>query len=171
MHYRRWRLYGTPGVDSSTRAPNGDGQNLDSILRHFGWTITNSGCWEWLGRYHKSGYGEIRSQSNYILSHRASYMAWVGPIGDFHVLHRCDNRKCINPQHLFLGTNADNVADKIAKGRQARGSKNHSKLSECDVKEIRGMLTRCSNKEIASKFGVDPSVVSKIKHGQRWTHV
>jgi hypothetical protein len=77
-----------------------------------------SGCWLWLGAVIPDGYGSTKVDNKAILAHRRSWVIHRGPIPpDAHVLHRCDNRLCVNPDHLFLGDNLINVADKMAKGR------------------------------------------------------
>jgi hypothetical protein len=77
-----------------------------------------SGCWVWTGYRNRGGYGVVKQRGKQLLAHRLS---WVLAHGDLppslHVLHRCDNRACVRPDHLFLGSNRDNVADRIAKGR------------------------------------------------------
>lgn len=83
-------------------------------------------CWEWRGGLDTGGYGHfnVPGDGGRLRAARAHRMAWTlrhGDPGESHVLHRCDNRLCVNPAHLFLGTNADNVADKVSKGRQAKG--------------------------------------------------
>lgn len=133
--------------------------------------ITPSGCWEWYGRRHSAGYGLI-SRGRY--AHRAAYAQAHGPIDSAqHVLHRCDNPPCCNPAHLFLGTQADNMADKQAKGRQARGARNGSaKLTEHDVRGIRCLVSYGeTHAAIAGRFGVAPSQVSMIRNGHTWRHV
>lgn len=78
----------------------------------------SNGCWEWVGHRLKKGYGQMRCGKKLVLAHRASWAAFKGeiPVGLF-VLHKCDNPSCCNPEHLFLGTNADNMNDMVAKGR------------------------------------------------------
>ena len=74
-------------------------------------------CWEWQGVMHRTGYGCFRQHGKFQYAHRASYEAFHGPIGDLLICHRCDNPKCIHPDHLFLGTHEENMADMKAKGR------------------------------------------------------
>lgn len=78
----------------------------------------NSGCWLWLQRPDKNGYGHIRIGDSKLIVHRASWAAFNGPIEPgAHVLHRCDNTSCVNPDHLFVGTRSDNMRDMVRKGR------------------------------------------------------
>ena len=85
-------------------------------------------CIEWVGHLSDTGYGLVTRSGKHLKAHRLSWAFHNGEIPDgLHVLHHCDNRKCVNIDHLFLGTNADNVADKIAKGRQYRAEHNRIK--------------------------------------------
>lgn len=123
--------------------------------------VKASGCHEWTSVINRGGYGKFYFRKSQAPSHRVSYQLFVGeiPLGK-HVLHRCDNRKCVNPEHLFLGSAADNVADMDGKDR--RGTR--SKLTEKDVEAIRFLLSeRYSQQLIADKFGVSQTAVSRIK--------
>ena len=128
-------------------------------------------CWVWTAGTNGAGYGQIRpgGLAPRILAHRASWELFRGPIpksDSYHgtcVLHKCDNRACINPDHLFLGTNEDNIHDCIAKNRKP------TKLKPEQVLEIK---TRTASGEsptsLAREFGVDKSTVKRIKRGASW---
>jgi hypothetical protein len=95
----------------------------------------------------------------------------VGPIPpELCVLHRCDERSCTNPTHLFLGTKADNNQDKLAKGRQPRGESHHwAKLTQAQAELIRAIHTgRASMQQIASLFGVSRALVSLVLRNRIW---
>ena len=97
-----------------------------------------------------------------------------GPIpSKMQVLHRCDVMRCCNPAHLFLGTHQDNMRDKMAKGRQARGSRSgSSKLGERDVGIIKTLLDLgVRHLKLAALFGVSKAAISSISRGRTWRHV
>ena len=134
-------------------------------------------CWEWQGPLTRGGYGRLflGTYGRYQTTHRFSWELAKGPIPDGgHVCHTCDNRRCVNPAHLFLGTNRDNIADKVRKGRQARGERMGSaKLTEPQVVEIRKRWSYENARivDLAREYGVSPSTVSHIVHGRIWKHV
>lgn len=135
----------------------------------------NSGCWLWIRGLEKDGYGNLHvGQNHYVRAHRASYRAFVGEIpAGKHVCHKCDQRSCINPDHLFLGDHRINVADKVAKNRQAKGHRvGTSLLSEAQVAEIRKRYDAGeAQAELAREFGVVKQNICHIVHRQSWRHV
>lgn len=155
------------------------GASLDERLRHHGWTVTGTGCWEWNGAQ-RDGYGQLAvgqhrlgdpKNSVPMPSHRAAYLAWVGPIADgLMVRHRCDNRPCINPAHLELGSAADNAQDAVDRWRVANGErKSQAKLTDSQVREVRTRyaLGGVSQAALAGEFGVSQQLVSHLVRGTR----
>lgn len=141
--------------------------------------VDRNGCWIWKGSYRKSGYGKMNVGSkasgtrHTATASRVSYETFVGPIPDGMVIcHKCDNPKCVNPNHLFVGTFKDNYDDMVAKGRRnnARGSRiATSKLTDAKVRKIK--KSRRSTQELADQFGVSASTVRRILNGTTWKHV
>ena len=132
----------------------------------------DKGCWLWNAARCSGGYGTIKHHGKVVTAHRVAYEVYRGPIPDgMHVCHKCDNRICVNPDHLFLGTHADNMADMSKKNRQARGADNGSaKLTEIDVRAIRAENSK-SQSELGKDYGVSQSYISKIKRRESWKHV
>lgn len=132
-------------------------------------------CWEWQGTIQDTGYGRFKVGTQPHSAHRTSWEIHFGPIPkEMHVLHRCDNRKCVNPAHLFLGTNDDNIKDMIAKQRHAHGETNGaSKLNDAQVVEILELLRagELNQNQIAARFGVTDMTIIRIKQGVSWRHV
>lgn len=131
-----------------------------------------TGCWEWTAAKGKDGYGMFCVGGKTRGAHRISYEAHRGPIPQGGIVcHKCDNRLCVNPDHLFLGTQADNVADRNAKGRQARGTKQGSaKLTEADVLAIRA-TPELSQRALARQYGVSQGQIYNVRSGKHWGHV
>ena len=135
---------------------------------------SESGCILWVGCIDEIGYGRFPFNGEN-KAHRVAYSYFIGDIPKgMKVLHKCDVRNCVNPDHLFLGTQADNVADMVKKGRNISihlfGERNPmSKLTETHVIEIREMVKSGFKQiEACRKFGVSPMTVSRIIRGVTW---
>ena len=131
----------------------------------------NSGCWLWSGDVNGGGYARVEP-FRHRNGQREAWRAAFGDPGDAHVLHRCDMRCCLNPDHLFLGSNADNVADKVAKSRQARSQgEQHpaAVLTDAQVMEIYHDARPLS--AIAAALGVTKATVNDIRSGKHWAHL
>jgi hypothetical protein len=133
----------------------------------------SDGCWLWTGGVMSTGYGFIFAEGRRHLTHRYSWALAHGSIPTLNVLHRCDVRLCVRPDHLFLGTNQDNIDDMLAKGRNRRGSaKSQAKLTESDVVAIRERAAAGELKaRLAEEYGVTNRVIGEIVRFQRWKHV
>ena len=130
-------------------------------------------CWTWLGGL-SGGYGHFWNGSKRIMAHRFSYEKYVRKLIDGEqALHHCDNRSCVNPNHLFVGTNLDNVRDKVKKGRQTRGEKsNRGTLKATDIPTIRYMKAQgYTNAMVSEIFKISSGTVSKIANKQIWKHI
>lgn len=130
-------------------------------------------CWFYMGTKDQNGYGHVSvtGTGNSVYAHRLGYLLRhrLIPAGLF-VLHRCDNPSCVNPDHLFVGTQADNMADKVSKGRSALGETNgRAKLTDTQAYEIKHSQAR--GKDLAKQYGVSPSRISAIRCGHNWSHV
>lgn len=134
-------------------------------------------CWPWLAFRNESGYGMIRNGPMMALAHRVSHVLHRGervPVG-LQVLHHCDRRSCVNPKHLYVGTNSDNVRDKVTRGRshvpqpKKRGELHPmAKLSNAQVSEMRARATgrHGEGRALAREYGVSAALVCKILKGQ-----
>ena len=137
---------------------------------------TNGGCMLWTGYLNPTGYGQINVGKKMDLTHRVAWKLANGPVPEgLFVLHRCDVRACANPNHLFLGTAADNAADRDAKGRHrcggVRGERHgRAKLTSASALSIRALLAAGEGNQqtIAKTFGISQSAVSRVKRRVSW---
>ncbi len=136
---------------------------------------TGSECHEFTAARDNKGYGRFFFDGSMMLAHRASWAIHNGPIGDgLNVLHKCDNPSCVNPEHMFLGTPADNMKDRDNKGRQAIGEdKGTAKLTNEEVIEIKHCLGRgdVSQADLGKMYSVTQGNIAAIKSGKTWSHL
>lgn len=146
--------------------------------------VSDDGCWLWIGSLKPNGYAKFKSQHTQY-AHRYAYYAFKGDlVKGMYICHTCDNPRCVNPDHLWQGTPAQNILDCIAKGRKKSGitdwkirmeSKPHhwQKLTRDQVIEIKKLLLvgEMSRRQIAECFNIDHDHVGQIQRGERWAHL
>lgn len=149
--------------------------NAGSDMKRF-WDKTikiENGCIEWTSCKNQWGYGvfALSSKEKYVLAHRVAWFLSNRIIPDGMILmHSCDNPACVNIEHLQLGTQAENIADKVRKNRQAKGSKHgNSKLTEKLVETIKS--SSYSQRKLAKQFNVSQATIHMVKSGKYWKHV
>jgi Autographiviridae endonuclease len=146
--------------------------------------IASDSCWNWVGCVQDNGYGRFNGNAGTEGAHRFSYRAFIGNIpSGLDVCHACDNRRCVRPDHLFVGTRADNMQDCKSKDRMSSGEKhgltikgsiksNAAKLSPDQVAIIDLRLSSGHKRsQIAIDFGVKLSAVRSIATGESWSHI
>lgn len=168
MHYARFRKTGEVGGAKPTKvAPNPTPQDL---IDYWGYEVTPKGCWEANGFRNEDGYVIYSQSGRKISAHRASYLAYKGPIGDgMEVCHTCDNPACANPSHLYMGTHSQNMLDRSVRRRDPR-----LVLDPDGVRRIRELhLKGLSDREISQEFfgKVSDSVVYNVRSGKSWVWV
>lgn len=145
---------------------------IESVLDRLDTTTGPEGCWTWSGVRDRKGYGRVRFGGQQRSVHRLIAEHFIGPIAGMTVRHTCDNPPCGNPKHLLVGTAAENMADKAARGRAPRGAAHprpNAKLTPDDVRAIRSAVDAGrSHVDVAREFGVSRPCVSRIVSGVLW---
>jgi len=136
--------------------------------------VTESGCWLWTGATYNSGYGQIKTPYKSYRAHRVALMlAGVELKDDDLALHKCDNKLCVNPDHLYAGTHQDNMDDATSRGRRVCGEKHHSsKLTADDVSAIRAQFENgVSTVQVAKQYGICQATAYEIKSMKIWRNI
>jgi hypothetical protein len=134
-------------------------------------------CWEWTAYRNNHGYGQFTvTKGVFYAAHNVSYALTHGPIpAGLSTCHRCDNPPCVNPDHLFLGTQSDNARDMFAKGRAIRShgvARANARLTDVAVRDIRTAAAyRGLIKNLAERYGVSTTTIRGIRMGKKWRHV
>lgn len=157
MHKSRWYRFGT----TADRGFQGTSEE-----RYERSVTRGDGCWGWSGSTNERGYGRIGVR----YAHRISWEIHRGPIpSGLWVLHRCDNPPCTNPDHLFLGTHAENMADANAKGRLLGSPSKGHKLTREEASEIRCLrASGWTRRQVSERFGIHMDNVTEITSGRMW---
>lgn len=151
----------------------------DIICKYLPDILDEDEYWEWKGWIQKDGYGGLSYNGKILKAHRVSYEIYYSePLGNLQCLHKCDNRKCVNPLHLFSGTNLDNMRDKVQKGRcyigNQRGENNGaSKLSDAQVSKIRELYKtgNYTTLKLGEMYNVHRSTISYIVNNKTYKHL
>lgn len=171
LHYRRWKRTGDP--EGNLKAPRPIADRFWPKVRK------GRGCWTWMAAHNRRGYGVVgRGGKNggMVSAHRVAWEITYGPIPDgLWVLHKCDNRSCVRPKHLYLGTAYDNTHDMLRRGRHGNtglpGERNHkAKLTVAQVRAIRREAGTVPQYVLAERYGVTGATISAIVQGKTWTH-
>lgn len=169
-HYYAFRKYGDP-LKVTLKQHHG----LTLQERFDLYAQKGEGCWRWLSYIDPQGYGRLHYNRKPMLANRLSYLLHFGEIPEGKmVCHKCDNPSCVNPDHLFLGSQSDNMADMYTKGRERkRGKKGtthpQAKLTDDAVRAIRA--SKSSDAELAKSHGVSRPTIHSIRVGKTWQHV
>lgn len=165
MHYARLVRHGDPLITKNNKSLVTWEYLLSCSI-----TDEQTECIEWQKAKSK-GYGAVFFNGKTVRTHCVSYILNIGNIPDgLFVCHHCDNKLCINPEHLFVGTQKNNIQDAISKGRMLLGEKNgHAKLTKKDIISIRQMDG--FHRDIAKMFGVSRGCISHVKRRSTWKHI
>lgn len=162
VHYWRWWRHGDPTVMLSNLGKSLEQRFWEKVIRR-----EDDACWGWTAAKANGGYGVLGNGNRLVRAHRLSYELHVGPIpAGMEVCHRCDNPECTNPQHLFLGTHADNVQDMLQKRRDWAGGR---KLTREQVRDVYQRIHAGESAyHLADEFGVSRKTIQRI--GRRETY-
>ncbi len=171
-HYQRFKKYGNPLTNILNTTPENFWPRISKdgpIMPHM-----TTPCWEWQGYCHaKYGYGQVSFENKLWHTHRLAYFFTTGIRPTLFVLHECDNRKCCNPAHLREGTNDDNIADMIKRGRKPRGEDTpNATITENQVRRLKSLVADGARLiDAAKECEVKYYIALQINRGHSWKHV
>jgi hypothetical protein len=169
-HARAFELYGDPLVKKQQQW-----HGLSVRERFFKYVVRSEGCWAWRSSRDPNGYGRMNIKNYPELAHRVSWLVHYGAIPHGkHVLHKCDNPSCVNPEHLYVGDHQDNMRDKMLSGRHRyvhhQGSAHGmAKLTEDEVRTIRTSPEQGT--VLAKRYGVTRTTIYDIRSRKIWRHI
>jgi len=167
-HYERWRAHGDPEKVTVIRG--------DDRARFWSYVDTSGGqdaCWPWTGRTNQDGYGDLKLNGRTVLAHRTAFHLHHGYWPTPFACHHCDNPPCVNPDHLYEGTAAENTRDREERTHTMRGSGNpQAKITESEVRAIRDLSAHgVKTRVLVDRFGISSSQVQKIVRRASWADV
>lgn len=171
---QKWKRWGKDNPHDGMPIPVSSSDFSETDRKRFwGKVRMGDGCWEWMGGLSKSGYGLFQIGKRTFRAHRVSYVITHSIVLDQRLIcHRCDNPKCVNPDHLFPGTAKDNIRDASGKMRLLYGTDHpRHKLSPADVIKIRELSAEMSDKKLAKIFGVTHHNIALVRQRKIWRHV
>ena len=174
-HFWRWQTHGDVLHGGPIRKLSPWGlTEAEAFAWHMRGDPPEKGCWDWTGNLATTGYGQFWTSGRPAFSHVASHRIYNGhdPLTDEKpcVLHSCDRRVCVQPAHLHAGSLTENIAEMVARGRQAVGARvGGAKLTDDDVLEIR--QSDLPQRVLARKFGVSQGTIGFIVRGETWKHL
>lgn len=166
-HYQRLRATGSPtGLKINRRS------TLKEAFDN-GYAVAGSGCWLWCASVNPTGYGVLTYRRKRYLAHRVSHMLSHGPIRrGMQVNHKCDVPRCVNPAHLYLGTQKQNIADMLKRGRTYRKGESAHGIRKLSTKDVLAIRSRKEKPHVvASIYGVSYQTINDVRSGRSWSHV
>lgn len=162
-HYELWRKYGSPLI---RRRPAKNASLIERFWGRVALTADDSRCWEWTGET-RNGYGIFNFKKVCYRAHRYAWFLVKGehPRAGMFLCHKCDNRKCVNPNHLYEGTNQDNIRDRVMRG----GVPQKQKIPLNVYEQLQDEIHK-STHELSQKYGFSQHIIRQVRNGTHWTN-